>query len=102
MTVRKVVGPFGPLTIDDLPPPGCTRWVVRRKAEVIAAIRGGLIDLPEARRRYGLTIDELVEWGAAFDRYGVQGLKATDTGERRRQGRAARLRPRAVERRAVD
>jgi hypothetical protein len=85
MSEREIVGPYGPLTIADLPPPGCTRWVVRRKAEVIAALRGGLIDLEEARRRYGLTIDELVEWGAALDRYGLQGLKTSATGERRRR-----------------
>ena len=29
-----VIGPLGePLTIDSLPPPSTTRWVVRRKAE---------------------------------------------------------------------
>jgi hypothetical protein len=85
MADRTIVGPFGPLTIADLPPPGCTRWVVRRKVEVIIGIRGGLIDLDEARRRYRLTIDELVEWGAAFDRYGLRGLKASAIGERRRR-----------------
>src|SRR5262245_23099404 len=30
-----------PLTIADLPPPGTKRWVPRRKAEVVAAVRGG-------------------------------------------------------------
>ena len=35
----KVIGPLGePLTIDSLPPPDTTRWVVRRKAEVVAAV----------------------------------------------------------------
>ena len=38
-----VMGPDGnPLTLDDLPPAGTTRWVIRRKAEVVAAVRGGL------------------------------------------------------------
>ena len=41
-----VMGPDGnPLTLDDLPPAGTTRWVIRRKAEVVAAVRGGLLTL---------------------------------------------------------
>ena len=42
----QVVGPLGePLTLDGLPPPSTTRWVVRRKAEVVAAVNGGLLGL---------------------------------------------------------
>jgi hypothetical protein len=37
---KLVVGPEGsPLTNADLPAPGTTRWVIRRKAEVVAAVR---------------------------------------------------------------
>ena len=40
----KVIGPLGEsLTLDTLPPPSTTRWVVRRKAEVVAAVNGGLL-----------------------------------------------------------
>ena len=36
--VKYVIGPDGsPLTIADLPAPGTKRWVIRRKAEVVAA-----------------------------------------------------------------
>ena len=36
-----VIGPDGtPLTLQDLPPPTTKRWVIRRKAEVVAAVRG--------------------------------------------------------------
>ena len=39
----QVIGPLGePLTIDDLPSPKTKRWVVRRKAEVVAAVNGGI------------------------------------------------------------
>ena len=39
----RVIGPLGePLTLESLPPPNTTRWVVRRKAEVVAAVNGGL------------------------------------------------------------
>ena len=34
-----------PLTIENLPAPGMKRWVIRRKAEVVTAVRGGLLTL---------------------------------------------------------
>ena len=37
--VKYVIGPDGsPLTIADLPPTNTRRWVIRRKAEVVAAV----------------------------------------------------------------
>lgn len=73
-----VMGPGGqPITIDDLPPPDTKRWVVRRKAEVVAAVRAGLISLEEACRRYTLSVEEFASWQALVDRYGVRGLRAT-------------------------
>jgi len=57
--VKYVIGPDGsPLTIADLPAPGTKRWVIRRKAEVVAAVRGGLLSLEEACSRYTLTVEE--------------------------------------------
>ena len=45
----RVIGPLGePLTLDSLPPPSTTRWVVRRKAEVVSAVNGGLLSVDEA------------------------------------------------------
>jgi hypothetical protein len=41
--------------MDELPPPNTKRWVVRRKAAVVAAVQGGKITLEEALRRYQLT-----------------------------------------------
>ena len=61
--VKYVIGPDGsPLTIADLPAPGTKRWVIRRKAEVVAAVRGGLLSLEEACSRYTLTVDEFLSW----------------------------------------
>ena len=66
--VKYVIGPDGsPLTIADLPPPSTRRWVIRRKAEVVAAVRGGLLSLEDACSRYTLTVDELLEL-ASVDR----------------------------------
>jgi hypothetical protein len=76
--VSYVIGPDGsPLTMADLPPPSTKRWVIRRKAEVVAAVRGGLLSLDEACRRYTLTVEEFLAWQRAIDRFGLAGLRAT-------------------------
>jgi len=75
---RYVIGPDGsPLTVADLPPTKTNRWVIRRKAEVVAAVRGGLLSLEEACERYKLTVDEFLSWQRLIDRHGVRALRAT-------------------------
>ena len=75
---QYVVGPTGtPLTLRDLPPPHTDRWVIRRKAEVVAAVRGGLISLEDALARYRLTAEEFLAWQKAIDKWGKQGLRTT-------------------------
>jgi hypothetical protein len=74
----QVIGPLGePLTLDTLPPRSTTRWVVRRKAEVVAAVNGGLLNVDEACERYGLTLEEFASWQRAIDRVGMAGLRVT-------------------------
>ena len=76
--VNYVIGPDGsPLTVADLPPPGNQRWVIRRKAEVVAAVRGGLLSLEEACDRYVLTVEEYLSWQRSIDRHGLAGLRTT-------------------------
>jgi len=76
--VSYVIGPDGsPLTMADLLPPNTKRWVIRRKAEVVAAVRGGLLSLDEACRRYTLTVEEFLAWQRDIDRFGLPGLRAT-------------------------
>lgn len=73
-----VLGPDGtPMTEDDLPPSDTKRWVVRRKAQVVAAVRGGLLTLEEARQRYALSVEEFLSWQQAVERYGLPGLRVT-------------------------
>jgi Protein of unknown function (DUF1153) len=73
-----VIGPLGePLTVDTLPPAGTTRWVVRRKAEVVAAVNGGLLSVDEVCDRYNLTVEEFAGWQRAVDRSGMPGLRVT-------------------------
>lgn len=74
----EVIGPLGePLTLADLPPPNTRRWVVRRKAEVVAAVNGGLLSIDDVLKRYGLTLEEFASWQRAVDRSGMQGLRVT-------------------------
>lgn len=74
----SVIGPLGEeLKTSDLPPPETSRWVVRRKAQVVAAVNGGLLTMREACERYGLTLEELASWQRAIDREGMPGLRAT-------------------------
>ncbi|MHA1525297.1 MAG: CtrA inhibitor SciP [Alphaproteobacteria bacterium] len=82
--VSYVLGPDGsPLTIADLPSPSTRRWVIRRKAEVVAAVRGGLLSLEEACTRYTLTVEEFLSWQRSIDRHGLAGLRATRVQEYR-------------------
>jgi hypothetical protein len=75
---KYVIGPDGsPLTVADLPPAGTKRWVIRRKAEVVAAVRGGLLSLEEACSRYTLTVDEFLSWQMSIEQHGLAGLRTT-------------------------
>ena len=74
----QVIGPLGePLTLDSLPCPTTTRWVVRRKAEVVAAVRAGLLSLEEACARYTLSVEEFLSWQRLVDSHGLPGLRVT-------------------------
>lgn len=74
----RALGPGGrPMTLDDLPPPGTKRWVMRRKAEVVAGVRAGLLSLDEACERYTLSVEEFLSWQKLIEDHGVRGLRAT-------------------------
>jgi transposase-like protein len=74
----------------NLPPADTRRWVVRRKAAVVAAVQSGKITLEEACRRYNLSEEEFREWQRAFEAHGLPGLRAT----RLQQYRTSPSRPR--------
>ena len=75
---HQVIGPLGePLTLESLPKPGTTRWVVRRKAEVVSAVAGGQLTVDEVCARYGLSLEEFAGWQRAVDRSGMPGLRVT-------------------------
>ena len=65
------------MTLADLPPTNTKRWVIRRKAEVVAGVRSGLLSLEEACRRYKLSLEEFLSWQRLIESHGVAGLRAT-------------------------
>lgn len=70
-----VVGPLGQaLSRETLTCPG-VKWTPLRKAEVVAAVKGGLITIDEALRRYDLSVEELAGWQRAIERHGMPGLQ---------------------------
>lgn len=75
-----VIGPLGELlTLETLPPPDTCRWVARRKAEVAAAVHGGLLSIEEACERYHLELEELTGWQRAVERSGMPALMVTQS-----------------------
>lgn len=84
MFIRKSEGPrFANLpdgtkiSAADLPPTGTTRWVARRKAQVVQAVSSGLISAERACSSYGLSAEELQEWIQAMTLHGAGALQAT-------------------------
>lgn len=76
--IDSVQGPEGRMiTLKDLPEPGIRRWVTRRKAEVVAAVHGGLLSLKDACQRYNLSEEEFSAWERLYERYGAKGLRVT-------------------------
>ena len=69
--------PLTSATVTDLPPPDTKRWVARRKAVVVNAVRSGAISLEEVCRRYELSVEEFLAWQRAIEAHGVAGLRVT-------------------------
>jgi hypothetical protein len=75
---------------EELPPPDTKRWVIRRKATVVAAVRSGILTLEEACQRYKLSIEEFLSWQRLIDSHGLAGLRVTRLQDYRNgKGRAA-------------
>jgi len=87
----SVIGPDGKLmTLADLPPANTERWVVRRKAIVVFAVRAGLLTLESACDHYSLSVEEFMSWQRLIENHGMRGLRTT----RLQQYRKSQLRRR--------
>jgi len=86
---ERVIGPFGEaISLQDLPKNNMTRWVIRRKAEVVAAVNGGLLSLEEACDRYDLSLEEFLSWQESIDKSGLPGLRVSYLSKYRTEDRA--------------
>ena len=76
--VSVMSGPDGRPAQIVIPPAGTKRWIPQRKAEVVAAVRNGVLTLDQACERYALTAEEFVSWEEAIDHYGLHGLRMNE------------------------
>ncbi|HEY3912021.1 MAG TPA: DUF1153 domain-containing protein [Stellaceae bacterium] len=67
----------GMATDPGLPAADTKRWVARRKAVIVSAVRNGALSLEEACRRYQLSVEEFHGWQRAIEAHGVAGLRVT-------------------------
>ncbi len=65
------------VTRRDLPPPGTSRWVARRKAVIVAAVEQKVLTLEEACRIYDLSAEEFGLWREALEQHGLNALRST-------------------------
>ena len=61
----------------ELPSPDTKRWVARRKAAIVNAVRNGEMNVEEACRHYRLSTEEFAAWERAIEAHGVAGLRVT-------------------------
>jgi hypothetical protein len=66
-----------PACVDDLPAPDTKRWHVHRKAQVVYAVRSGLVSVDDACRRYKLSAEEFASWQQLIEAHGLPGLRVT-------------------------
>lgn len=62
------------MSVLDLPEPRPKRWHHTTKATVVAAVGGGIISLPDAYKRWELSVDEYLEWREKYRAAGAKGL----------------------------
>ncbi|MCR9257491.1 MAG: DUF1153 domain-containing protein [Alphaproteobacteria bacterium] len=66
-----------PRSRQDLPPATTRRWVIRRKAQVVAGVELGIVSEAEALDYYGLSNEEYESWRRLLMEHGLKGLRAT-------------------------
>ena len=54
----------------NLPSPHTKRWVARRKAEIVNAVRNGKMNIEDACRYYMLSTEEFAAWERAIEAHG--------------------------------
>jgi hypothetical protein len=65
------------LNIGTIPPLATTRWLPRHKAQVVDAVRAGLLSVDQACDLYDLTLEEFIGWQRTLQQLGVDGLRVS-------------------------
>ncbi len=63
--------------INNPPPTNVKRWTPLRKAQVVSAVRRGLITQEHACERYCISPEEFLSWERSNIKHGTRGLRAT-------------------------
>jgi len=61
-------------SLSELPDPNTQRWDSKRKAQVVAAVRAGVLSIEQATDTYDMSIEEFLSWQLLYERYGANGL----------------------------
>jgi hypothetical protein len=69
------------MILKELPPPDTKRWVVRRKAAVVAAVKNGAITLDDVCWLYDISVEEYWTWQEMIEKHGIRGLRVTRSQE---------------------
>ncbi len=60
--------------LSELPRPDTRRWDSRRKAQVVEAVRAGVLSIEQATHIYDMSIEEFLSWQQLYERFGASGL----------------------------
>ncbi len=77
----------GRIVVNNLPSANTIRWTMCRKAEVVGAVRNGLLGRDEACERYRLSAEELLNWEQLIATHGLRSLKVMRLQEYRQSKR---------------
>ncbi len=77
----------GRMVVNNPPSAITIRWTMCRKAEVVAAVRDGLLGRDEACEHYRLSAEELLNWEQLIAAHGLRGLRVTRLQEYRQSER---------------
>ena len=75
------------IVVNNLPSANTIRWTIRRKVEIVTAVRNGILTLDEACERYRLSAEEFLHWERLIASLVLFCLKATRLKLYRRSGR---------------
>ena len=65
------------MILNELPPLDNKRWVIRRKATVVAAVKNGAITLDDVCWLYDISVEEFLTWQEMIEQHGIRGLRVT-------------------------